>query len=276
MRLLILFLLFPFIALAQDISEYEKLVEVATAFVNNKAYEKAINSLDKAIEMDETQLLAYYERGKINYKIDAHKEAIIDFEKVATIKPSFYFAYVYIADCKMKLGDFKGAKESYEQAFNYNNKYKFRAAIVPKYRQAKLAEIENAKTKLDTEVLEAPFMGYTIMLSASDILTCSETIPHKAQLREENQLLDVNFTMNDAPIENGLFIFGVETEENKNLTFELFEKETNNLLMQCTFGTTQGNNYKALNVSRIASGSYTFRIYNEDMKELYRTLSIKH
>ena len=50
MRLFILFLLFPFIALALDISEYEKLVEVATAFVNNKAYEKAINSLDKAMQ----------------------------------------------------------------------------------------------------------------------------------------------------------------------------------------------------------------------------------
>jgi tetratricopeptide (TPR) repeat protein len=272
---LMLLILFPFLAQTQEISDYEKLVEAATVLADNNAYKKAINSLDKAIEMDSLQFLAYYERGKVKYKMDAYEAAVIDLEKVSILKPSFYFSYVYIADCKMKLGDFKGAKESYQQALDYNNEYKFYSKISPKYRQAKLAEMDQTETILDPELMEVYFIGQTIVLGTGDILTCSETTSSKNKLKSESQLLDVNFSMSDEPVENGFFVFGMETENDKNLTLELFEEKTGDLLMQCTFVITEGNNYKALNLSHLASGTYAFIIYDENEKELYRILSIE-
>lgn len=274
MRLLILCLLLPFIAQTQELSKYEKLVAAASVLASDNAYDKAIRSLDEAIKMDSTQLSAYYERGKVKYNMNAYEAAIIDFEKVLMIKPSYYFSYVYIADCKMKLGDFKGAKEAYQQTFKYKHSYKFRSTVFSKYKQAKLAEKYQAEAKLDTEAIEVNFQGQIIVLGASDILNCNETTLNTIPLEEESQLLDVNFTMSDDPIATGLFIFGIETENDKNLSLELFEKKTDDLLLQCTFKITEGNNYKGMNVAHIASGAYTLRIYDEDKKALYRDLYI--
>lgn len=93
---------------------------------------------------------------------------------------------------------------------------------------------------------------------------------------KEAQLLDVKFSMSDEPVENGVFIFGIESADAKNLTLEMFDEEGFEMAANNKFDITEGNNYKALNVKAMEAGSYLFRLKDDSGKELVRTVSITH
>jgi hypothetical protein len=92
---------------------------------------------------------------------------------------------------------------------------------------------------------------------------------------KESQILDVNFTMSDEPITDSLFIFGIETEEAKQLFIKMFDEESFELVIDCQFDIEPGNNYKALNTSALKSGSYIIQLRDAYYKELNRTLVIQ-
>ena len=91
---------------------------------------------------------------------------------------------------------------------------------------------------------------------------------------KEAQLLDVNFTMSDEPVENGMFIFGIETENAKNLTLEMFDEEGYAMVANNKFDITEGNNYKALNVNSLENGIYNFRLKDDAGKELNKQVTV--
>ncbi len=93
---------------------------------------------------------------------------------------------------------------------------------------------------------------------------------------KEAQILDVNFSMSDEPVGNGMFVFSIESPDNKSVTLEMFDEEGYNLAANNTFGINEGNNYKALNVSTLDDGDYLFRLKDDQGKELARTVSIEH
>jgi hypothetical protein len=134
------------------------------------------------------------------------------------------------------------------------------------------------------------FQGQSITLNAADILEMqqmNEAESAEAQelmdfhqsfmgAEKEAQLLDVNFIMSDEPVENGVFIFGIETENAKDLTIEMFDEEGYGMVANNKFDINEGSNYKALNVNSMESGDYVFRIKDDQGKELERTVSIDH
>lgn len=88
--------------------------------------------------------------------------------------------------------------------------------------------------------------------------------------------LQVEFTMSDEPVENGMFIFSIGSETEQDLTFEMYDEEGFALQAQNTMKINAGNNYKALNVSNMESGSYLFRLKNDkEGKELVRKVQIE-
>ena len=93
---------------------------------------------------------------------------------------------------------------------------------------------------------------------------------------KEAQLLDVNFTMSDEPVENGVFIFGIETENAKDLTVEMFDEEGFGMVANNKFDINEGSNYKALNVNSMESGDYIFRLKDDQGRELERSVTIDH
>jgi len=93
---------------------------------------------------------------------------------------------------------------------------------------------------------------------------------------KEAQLLDVNFSMSDEPVENGMFIFGIESPDAKNLTLEMFDEEGYEMAANNKFNVLEGNNYKALNVNSMNNGAYLFRLKDDTGKELVRTVSINN
>jgi hypothetical protein len=93
---------------------------------------------------------------------------------------------------------------------------------------------------------------------------------------KEAQLLDVNFSMSDEPVDNGSFIFAIESPDVKNLTLEMFDEEGYEMAANNKFDVNEGNNYKALNVTSMESGDYLFRLKDDSGRELVRTVSIAH
>ncbi len=92
---------------------------------------------------------------------------------------------------------------------------------------------------------------------------------------KEAQLLEVNFTMSDEPVDNGMFIFGIESPQPNNLTLEVFDEEGFAMVANNEFNITEGNNYKALNVASLDNGTYSFRIKDQTGKELNRTMVVQ-
>lgn len=91
---------------------------------------------------------------------------------------------------------------------------------------------------------------------------------------KEAGLLEVNFSMSDEPVENGMFIFSIESPDGKNLTLEMYDEEGYEKVANNKFDVTEGNNYKALNVNAMNDGDYLFRLKDDEGRELVRTVNI--
>lgn len=139
------------------------------------------------------------------------------------------------------------------------------------------------------QVHQVNFEGQMITLQTSDIVASAQARNAENEdaqavsdinaafmsADKEAQLLDVEFTMSDEPVENGMFIFGIETDDAKSLQIEMFDEEGYAMVANNKFDITQGNNYKALNVKSLDNGSYTFRLKDDMGKELSRTVNVK-
>lgn len=131
------------------------------------------------------------------------------------------------------------------------------------------------------------FMGSQMTVAKADIITIAKaenaqqndeavTSIMRALVGAENeaQLLDVNFTMADEPVSD-MFVFGIETETEKDLTFEMYDEEGFEMAANNTISVNQGNNYKALNVKSLDEGTYFFKLKDDAGKELTRQVKIQ-
>lgn len=145
------------------------------------------------------------------------------------------------------------------------------------------------KTRAINQAQQVEFNGKTINIRTEDIITTkrnsnAEGADVQALMNvseafmaaeKEAQILDVQFTMSDEPVENGMFIFGIESPQSKNLTLEMFDEEGFSMVANNEFDITEGNNYKALNVESLDNGTYNFRIKDQAGKELNRKIVVQ-
>ncbi len=133
-----------------------------------------------------------------------------------------------------------------------------------------------------TEAETILFNGKELTFNTSDILEldinqeATNLVNAFLAADKIEQTLEVSFTMDNKPVEDGIFVFGIETEDAKTLTLEIFDEEGFNTVASNQFEITTGNNYKALNVNALTNGSYTFRLKDKEGKELQRVLEIKN
>ncbi|PQV51142.1 tetratricopeptide repeat protein [Jejuia pallidilutea] len=81
--------------------------------------EKQIELYNKALQIDDKNLDAYFYRGIAKANLEDHSAAILDFTKVIFFEPNGD-TYYNRANSKFAIGDFKGAKEDYEEAIKLN------------------------------------------------------------------------------------------------------------------------------------------------------------
>jgi hypothetical protein len=164
----------------------------------------------------------------------------------------------------------------------------FTASCSDETNTAKLSIDTKTTRAVQAESMQVNFQGKMVTIEAGDMVGAAQAMSAEdadAQAimninstlmgaEKEAQLLDVNFTMSDEPVENGMFIFGIETADAKNLTLEMHDEEGFAMVANNKFDVTEGNNYKALNVKSLNPGSYNFRLKDDSGKELNRVVKV--
>ena len=105
----------------------------------------------------------------------------------------------------------------------------------------------------------------------SNIFNQLQAAENKAQA-----LTSVKFTVSDAPVEDGIFLFALESQVDQNLTFEMFDQEGYQMAANNTLTLSTGNNYKAINVKDINNGEYVVRIKDGENRELVQRVTINN
>jgi hypothetical protein len=90
----------------------------------------------------------------------------------------------------------------------------------------------------------------------------------------EAQQLDVAFTMSEEPVEDGLFVFSIDSEDEKDLTFQMYDEEGFDMVAYNKLAINNGKNYRALNVNDFEDGTYIFKLSDESGKELVRRVEV--
>lgn len=138
--------------------------------------------------------------------------------------------------------------------------------------------------------MEINFQGQKITLNTADIIMASQkagaaeadaevvTDLNSAFMGAEKtaQILDVTFTASEEAVENGMFIFGIQSENAKDLVMEVFDEEGFSQVANNSFSINgeNANNYKALNVQALDNGVYNFRLRDNEGKELNRQVKV--
>lgn len=90
--------------------------------------------------------------------------------------------------------------------------------------------------------------------------------------------LDLQFSMSDKPVQDGLFLFALQTPQEfkgtQDLVLQMFNEETFEMVAHNSFKITPGNNYKVLNVKEFDPGTYIFRLSDGSDSELLRRVQI--
>ncbi|WP_052595082.1 tetratricopeptide repeat protein [Aureispira sp. CCB-QB1] len=299
MRLIVLLIFFPIIVNSQKITDYERLTGMANNLANYYHYQAAIDSLDKAINIDSMQPTAYYQRAIIRYKTGKYSIALLDFLKVIKLDTSFHFSNTYIGDCNKKLGNYLAALKFYNKALSLAPYSNSKIIVLARIEETKRllnnlnpskkdnSTIQSNRTTIQNKLIIVPFMGKKIEIGEEDII-CSSTPQQKAETLEslinnkaniqkkEIPLFNIIFEMSHDPIENGRFVFSVETKTAKILTLIIFNQKDNTIVRLCNFQITEGYNYKVMNVNDLENGIYTFKLLDDDNQELNRELNIRH
>lgn len=92
-----------------------------------KAYagklEEAINLLDKSIELNEDEYVAWYNRGMAKAMLKKEKEAIEDFNKTIELYPDYKKVYLNRGTSRKHLTDYDGALADYNKAIELDTNY---------------------------------------------------------------------------------------------------------------------------------------------------------
>lgn len=90
----------------------------------------------------------------------------------------------------------------------------------------------------------------------------------------EAQQLDVAFSMSDEPVEDGHFVFSIDSEDEKELTFQMYDEEGFDMVAFNKLDINNGKNYRALNVNEFEDGTYIFKLSDASGKELVRRVEV--
>jgi len=104
--------------------DYILLYARAIEYYETNEYEKAIDDLTTAININPEYFAAYYSRGIVYLKMRKLNASITDFRKSLEINPGDEDAYYNRAIAYFELGNYKNALADYEQALNVNDNNK--------------------------------------------------------------------------------------------------------------------------------------------------------
>lgn len=114
-RVVFLICFLPVVCLAQKVTTSQnraaqKSYELANQHIGNKAYERALNELKKAVSEDSQFTAAFQQLGDLYRRLNDYPNAVINYRKVLEIDPDFYnLTYFGIAESELNTGDYQNA-----------------------------------------------------------------------------------------------------------------------------------------------------------------------
>lgn len=87
--------------------------------------------------------------------------------------------------------------------------------------------------------------------------------------------LDVEFNMSEETVQEGIFLFSVESPMEQDLMIEMYDEEGFSMAANNSLSLIEGTNYKALNVAGLANGTYIFKLKNEEGASYVRKVTIQ-
>ncbi len=132
------------------------------------------------------------------------------------------------------------------------------------------------------------FQGESFNMVAADIIVAKQAANNQQQDAEavkaifnslqaaekKAQALDIQVILSEETIQDGMFVFALETENSKSLTMELFDEEGYGMAGSNAMNLTAGRNYKAINVNSLNDGKYIMRLRDAEGKELVQNFAV--
>lgn len=96
---------------------------MGTAWLRLEDYSKALQFLDRAIEIDPENANAYMQRSLAHYKQSNYQAALKELDVAIRLNPDYYELYYRKGLILLALEQPDGALQAFTEALNYNNKY---------------------------------------------------------------------------------------------------------------------------------------------------------
>lgn len=193
---------------AASISSLDKAIELepdnalayasrGTAYLNLGNPERALEDLDEAIELDPNLALAYANRGNANWNLDCFRQAFRDYDKAVQLDPNLALAYYNRGNAYAARGAYGRAVESYNSAIELD------MSLAQAYNNRghaynELGTYDQATADLDEAVALQPDLalayanrGYTLLKQANPQLALSD-LDRAIQLDPDLALAYVN------------------------------------------------------------------------------------
>ncbi len=111
-------------------------------------------------------------------------------------------------------------------------------------------------------------------INANDDAEAVKSIMRTLMGAESTQKLDVELAMSDEPVADGMFVFSIKSQDEKNITLQMYDEEGFDIVAYNRLQINSGNNYKALNVNDFENGSYLFKLTDQNGSELIRRVTV--
>jgi len=113
-------------------------------------------------------------------------------------------------------------------------------------------------------------------LSQRDREDVSAIMKEFMRAEKVNAELDIQVLMSDETVEDGIFVFSIETANKQTLAIEMFDEEGFEMAANNRISLHEGINYKALNVKSLEDGQYMFLLKDDLGRELMRKVTVEH
>lgn len=119
------------------------------------------------------------------------------------------------------------------------------------------------------------FVTVLLLTQESDDAKTVQTIKTSLFAAEKvAAILNVELVADD--VATDVFVFNIESEDQKNLVMHVFDEEGYELVGQRDLQISNGENYKALNVKTLEDGTYIFKLSDENGNELTKKFTIQN
>lgn len=97
-------------------------VTVGRQYMGDNKYNEAAQALNKAIELDSTNIDAYVFKGHLEYNLENYNKAILSYNKAIALNTDNIESYINKGTAQYKIKDYNGSIESFNRAIELDRK----------------------------------------------------------------------------------------------------------------------------------------------------------